>query len=206
MPDGDGVPDVGDRRRAATAAARGSRGRARCARPRRRLLEGLDGRAAGAPERDRRRRPCRARPAAGRAARRVRRARRRPAAGRAAVRRAPRARRRSRTTTRCCATTAWPHTPGPRAARRRPADLQAAAHVAGRARRAAGRASTPRPRGRTRRASVGTIVGADPRTHARRAGQDAAAQAQGHELARRLARRRPRGGAARSPRPSGRPG
>ena len=55
--------------------------------------------------------------------------------------------------------------PRPRAARRRPADLQAAAPVAARAARAPSRSrSIPRAPGRTRRASVSTIVGADPRS------------------------------------------
>ena len=156
------------RRAPAPRAARRSRELARRA-PRGVVVAGRDERDAGA----RRARGRRASPSA--------------PAGRCSPTRCPAraaARRRSRTTTRCCATPRFAAraAPRPRAARRRPADLQAAARVARRpARRAAGRA---RPRGRL----AGPGRGARRDSLARRPGGALAALAR--ERARRAARAR----------------
>ena len=166
---------AGAARRSTAAARRSRRGAARAA------------------ARGRRRRARRARSAAGRRVGGVRRARRRPAAGRSAVGRAPRA-------------------GGDRALRRAVARRLGGAHAPDLVLRV-GDLPTSKPL-RTWLAgldalqiafdpenawqdpagSVGTIVGADPRRRSRRC-EAAAAQAQGHVLARRLARGRPGGGA-----------
>ena len=193
LPDGDGVPDV-------EIVPGREGGRPWVTRPLTlreaapRLLEGLEDELRTRRARADRRRPRRARPAPGRDAGRVRGAGGRAAAGRAALRRPPRAgrdralrraaarprlgRARTRRTSCCASATSRPPSrcgPGWRACDA----LQVA--------------FDPESAWQDPAGVVGTIVGADPRATLETLDRQAAAQAQGHVLARRLARGRPGG-------------